>query len=329
MELFAIDNINFEDLYIDIKYNWTSFDWVMNIHDLWNELLWIEYCLKTIFFRRLKEDKQKIKSKVLKDDLKYLTINDFEIITEWFVNNCFLKRIKFKKTNWIIKFLNQLEKRPELNKYILTFIWWWLSLYWAIYIAQINADKDIFIKALEKWNLPESVIEYIQQSSLSSDSKRLAQELLLDKRFREESAKTVIPIKEDQDTLELNSKVFGETIKIDKTNKEIFLLNKTDEEINEWEYVSYDVTEWRINSMDLDASKNQIGFKVLNEGTEINCHLIDSLNIEDYKELLWEWVEIEWNITYSDTKVKYIEIHRIAKIDPPLSEAKQTTFIKK
>lgn len=325
---------SFEDLFLDIKYEWISFDGVMNIYDLWHELVWLEYCLKTIILRLLKEDKKTIKNKILRDEISDLNINDFEILTEWFVNNCFLKRIKFKKTNKIISLLDEIENRPELNKYVLALILGSFSLYGTIYVAQLTANKDVLLKSLDKWTISTEVLNNIQESNLSQKSKTIALELIWDKKFRNESGKTISPIKDEWDYLELSSKAFSnlwkESIIIKHSNKDIFLSNSIEsEKEDDKEYVKYDLIEWRISSINLDANKNQIWFKVLNEWTEINCHLIDSLKITDYKEwFLWEWVEIEWNITYTDDVTKYIEIHNIKKIQGPIREAEQITMLK-
>lgn len=329
---FAIDKVqNFEDLFLDIKYEWLSFDWVMNISDLWHELVWLEYCLKTILLRLLKEDKKNVKSKILKKEISDINVADFEILTEGFVNNCFLKRIKFKKTNKIIDILDQIEKRPELNKYILALIVTWIWLYGTIYTSQLSADKEILKKSIEKWIVSNDVLINIKKSNLSPSSKNIALELIWDKKFRTESSKTVLPIKNENDYLELTSSAFQGTldnkIRITHSDKDIFIASFLDNQEDNVDLVRFDLVEWRISSINLDANKNQIWFKVLNEWAEINCHLINSLKIADYKEgYLWEWVEIEWNITHDNKSTKYIEIHTITKIDTPISEAEQGTL---
>jgi hypothetical protein len=42
--LFPENDIKLEDLFLEVKYDGPSFDGVMNIQDLGNELLGIEYC---------------------------------------------------------------------------------------------------------------------------------------------------------------------------------------------------------------------------------------------------------------------------------------------
>jgi hypothetical protein len=47
---------------------------------------------------------------------------------------------------------------------------------------------------------------------------------LIDKKYREESAKIVIPLKNDNDNLESSSPVLEESVIIDNTNKQSFFI---------------------------------------------------------------------------------------------------------
>lgn len=300
----------------------------MNIQDLWNELLGLEYCIKTILKELLKEAKKSTHNKELINELKDFNLDDIEIITEWFVNNCFLKKLKFwwKDKPWFIKFLDEIEKRPTLMKILLWILVSSFALYWTIKVAQINADTEILKLALAKWEVSNEVMENIKNSSLTDESKIIALELIWNNKFREAAAKTIIPIRNKDDYLELSSPALKENIVINNLNKSNLLLNtKSDTNDNiDNEISKYDKIIWRISSINLDAIKNQIWFKVLNEWTEIKCHLKDNLNISDYKEwYLWEWVELEWNIYYTDEKTNFIEIVNIQKTNAPLAEAEQ------
>jgi hypothetical protein len=55
--LFPENDIKLEDLFLEVKYDGPSFDGVMNIQDLGNELLGIEYCLTKIINLIVYEDK--------------------------------------------------------------------------------------------------------------------------------------------------------------------------------------------------------------------------------------------------------------------------------
>ncbi|MCK4524815.1 MAG: hypothetical protein KAU07_00040 [Candidatus Andersenbacteria bacterium] len=327
-KLFAIKDIEIKDIFLDIKYEGSSFDGVMNIQDLGNELIGLEYCIKAILKNLLKENKKNIDEK-LKKELENFDINDIEFITEGFVNNCFFKKIKPKK------FLNEIEKRPELNKYILTILKRGMTLFGVIYTTNMTINSDILKLALEKNTIPQEVVQEIQESPLDLTSKNVALSLIGNKKFRESSAKTVLPLKKEDDCLQFSSpnfeKIENQTITINNDNKETFLITGISEEdtedMDDIEYEKYDKVEGRISSIKLDAIKNQIGFKVGNEGGEIDCHLIEDLDIEDYKNgYLGEWVEIEGLIKYSKDKTKYIEIKKIKKITAPLSEAKQSSM---
>jgi hypothetical protein len=63
----------------------------MNIQDLGNELLGIEYCLTKIINELVKTNKE----------LSEADIESLQILTEGFVNNCF-NRILLLKTNLLI-----------------------------------------------------------------------------------------------------------------------------------------------------------------------------------------------------------------------------------
>jgi hypothetical protein len=87
--LFPENDIKLEDLFLEVKYDGPSFDGVMNIQDLGNELLGIEYCLTKIINELVKTNKE----------LSEADIESLQILTEGFVNNCFKKKIKFFLSN--------------------------------------------------------------------------------------------------------------------------------------------------------------------------------------------------------------------------------------
>lgn len=321
----------FEDLFLTIKYEGPSFNWVMNIHDLWNELIWLEYCLKSILKEIYKLEKKELKSEELKTLLKDFDISQLEIITEGFVNNCFLKKIKFwnkeDDRNKLIQLFDWIENRPELMSFLKFLIRSGLTVFTVTYTAQLTLDSDALKIALQNNTIPQEAIKSIWEADLNSSGKKVALEMMWDPKYREASAKTIIPIKDSNDSLELSSPIIEKPLKINHSSKDNFLINTKLHDEQDTEYQKYDLIYWRINSIDLDAKKNQIWFKVMNEWTEINCHLSDELDINNYKEwYLWEWVEIEWMIHYSQDTTKYIEIKKISKVTIPISEASQLSL---
>ena len=293
--LFPENDIKLEDLFLEVKYDGPSFDGVMNIQDLGNELLGIEYCLTKIINELVKTN----------EELSEADIESLQILTEGFVNNCFKKKIKFKA------FLDEIEKRPVLIS-ILFFV---ITIYSETALIQININNTNTVSMLRSGQIPIGQYQQIKDLPIPDNAKEIIRSNLIDKKYREESAKIVIPLKNDNDNLKLSSSVLEESVIIDNTNKQSFFIIDLPTEQEQ------DVTEerktikGRINSINLDATKNQIGFKVKNEGNEIHCHLSENLSIDDYKSnYLGEWVEITGKISRVGDIIKEIEIEKLKKI---------------
>jgi hypothetical protein len=126
--LFPENDIKLEDLFLEVKYDGPSFDGVMNIQDLGNELLGIEYCLTKIINELVKTN----------EELSEADIESLQILTEGFVNNCFKKKIKFKA------FLDEIEKRPVLIS-ILFFV---ITIYSETALIQININNTNTVSML-------------------------------------------------------------------------------------------------------------------------------------------------------------------------------------
>ena len=293
--LFPENDIKLEDLFLEVKYDGPSFDGVMNIQDLGNELLGIEYCLTKIINELVKTNKE----------LSEADIESLQILTEGFVNNCFKKKIKFKA------FLDEIEKRPVLIS-ILFFV---ITIYSETALIQININNTNTVSMLRSGQIPIGQYQQIKDLPIPDNAKEIIRSNLIDKKYREESAKIVIPLKNDNDNLKLSSSVLEESVIIDNTNKQSFFIIDlpTEQEQDVTEEIK--TIQGRINSINLDATKNQIGFKVKNEGNEIHCHLSENLSIDDYKSnYLGEWVEITGKISQVGDIIKEIEIEKLKKI---------------
>ncbi|SHN91227.1 hypothetical protein [bacterium endosymbiont of Bathymodiolus sp. 5 South] len=293
--LFPENDIKLEDLFLEVKYDGPSFDGVMNIQDLGNELLGIEYCLTKIINELVKTNKE----------LSEADIESLQILTEGFVNNCFKKKIKFKA------FLDEIEKRPVLIS-ILFFV---ITIYSETALIQININNTNTVSMLRSGQIPIGQYQQIKDLPIPDNAKEIIRSNLIDKKYREESAKIVMPLKNDNDNLELSSSVLEESVIIDNTNKQSFFIIDlpTEQEQDVTEEIK--TIQGRINSINLDATKNQIGFKVKNEGNEIHCHLSENLSIDDYKSnYLGEWVEITGKISRAGDIIKEIEIEKLKKI---------------
>ncbi|VVM24887.1 hypothetical protein BSPWISOXPB_5697 [uncultured Gammaproteobacteria bacterium] len=188
-----------------------------------------------------------------------------------------------------LSFLDEIEKRPVLIS-ILFFV---ITIYSETALIQININNTNTVSMLRSGQIPIGQYQQIKDLPIPDNAKEIIRSNLIDKKYREESAKIVMPLKNDNDNLELSSSVLEESVIIDNTNKQSFFIIDlpTEQEQDVTEEIK--TIQGRINSINLDATKNQIGFKVKNEGNEIHCHLSENLSIDDYKSnYLGEWVEI-------------------------------------
>lgn len=292
--LFPEEDIKLEDLFLEIKYDGSSFDGVMNIQDLGNELLGIEYCLTKIITSLVKNNNE-----LSQDDIESL-----QILTEGFVNNCFKKKIKFC--------FDEIEKRPVLISLLVLAI----TAYTDTQFIQININNTNTALMLKSGQIPKEQYQQIKDLSITNNLEEIIISNLLDKKYREESAKVVMPLKNDDDNLESSSPVLKNSVIINNSNKGSFLIIGSPQEEENIEEIK--IIKGRINSINLDATKNQIGFKINNEGNEIHCHLSENLNINDYKSnYLGEWIEITGNILHAENNIKEIEILKLEKIPQP------------
>lgn len=173
--LFSEDKKDIEDIYLKIKYDGPSFDGVMNIQDLGNELLGLEYCLKEILDRLIKDY-----SKVKDSELSGFDVNLIDIVAKDFIDNCFLKTIAAK--------IN-IEKNAVLVSIIALIVQQIFSIYGEIHTAQINSDTEIIKIALQKNEVSTEVAKHIKNSSLTDSAKYIAISLIKDKKYRENQAK--------------------------------------------------------------------------------------------------------------------------------------------
>lgn len=293
--LFPDTEVKLEDLFLEIKYDGPSFDGAMNIQDLGNELLGVEYCLTKI-----------IKDLIQGSNELNQDINSLQILTEGFVNNCFKKKIKF--------FLESLSNNLDSNRVIVSIIKSAIDVYLHSQTIQSGINKIDTKSMLESSQIPVEQYQQIRHLPIPDNAKKVIENNILNKKYREESLKTILPIKDDADTLQSSSPILNKNVVINKENKDGFFVTGLNDKIEELEIEETRDIEGRINSINLDATKNQIGFKVNNEGNEIHCHLPENLNINDYKTgYLGEWVKINGKVSCSGEAIKEIEILKLEK----------------
>jgi len=196
------------------------------------------------------------------------------------------------------------------------------SVYGEIHVAQINSDTEIIKIALQKNEVSIEVAKHIKNSSLSDSAKYIAISLIKDKKYRESQAKIIKPIKGTAETLEISSSEFENAINIDHSNKDVLLyevLENNDDDNNE--VGKFETVNGRIHYINLEAGRNHIGFKENAEGISIRCHLLDGLNINNYKSFLGEWVEIQG--VFKRGKKPEIDVEKIIKTQTPINKAEQ------
>lgn len=286
---------------IDIKYDWPSFEGVIDITALWNELLWLEYCLRQVF------------KKVRDSDKKFSEIldTDFIILVEPFQNNCFRKKIKLKVSD-LRKWINGLtNKEIAVLVVLVPFILGW------IYTIINDLDSDETQQIITTNISPELIRKIGDQVKL---------ELLSDLKFRRELANIAVPLASESDNTEIRTKDIEwkeHLVTIDSNSKNKFLAIAWIEKaikVDELYLEKSEVLYWRINAIDVDATKRQLWFKLNWEWKEIDCYLSWSQVVTDYIKLVGKWVSIEWVVTYRWVNPEKIEVIRITESEPPLRE---------
>ena len=234
----------------------------------------------------------------------------FDNFIEGFIDNCFKKKIKF--------FFDEIENRPVLVNNAVKILIMIISIYTAIDTIQGALDNTDTKAMLRSGQIPVERYRQIKELSMPNNVEEIIISNLLDKKYREESAKTITPLKNDGDSLELSSPSLGEPVIINNSNKKSFFIIDAPQEQEEDIIEEIQTIRGRINSINLDATKNKIGFKNNNEGNEIHCHLSEKLNINDYKSgYLGEWVEITGKVLQVGGVVKEIEISELKKVSKP------------
>jgi hypothetical protein len=127
-------------------------------------------------------------------------IESLQILTEGFVNNCFKKKIKF--------FFDDIENRPVLIHLLRTVI----VTYMASQSMQIYLNSSDTKSMLKSDQIPKEQCQQIKDLPIPDNAKEIIKSNLIDKKYREESAKIVIPLKNDNDNLESSSPVLEESV---------------------------------------------------------------------------------------------------------------------
>lgn len=279
-----------DDFLFEVKYDGPSFEGIMEIHALGNELLGFETCI------------QKVVSALKRANKIELGEGEYEIVVEGFENNCFKKRIKIIAKN--------------MNKYPVA-----IGTATAITATVIGSVVTIIL------HYQPAQIKEMSPQLMQQIGDNMTIQLLQDKDFLKALSSTVKPLVNEQDKMTLRKPVreHDRDISIDYSQKSNFEGLLCDDEVDEEETIRHDEVFGRIISMDLDAIVNQIDFKVAGAGERIHCSVAENLNINDYTSLLGKWVTLTGSVTEKgEGKITHIQVDRFTEEEPPESEMKQS-----
>lgn len=287
---------------IDIKFDGPSFEGVIDITALWNELLWLDYCLRQAF-RKIRDSDKKFSE---------LLDTDFLILVEPFEKNCFRKKVKVA-----IKWIESHQTTSQIVAMLVVSAIWWTY----VLIRDLTTPE---IQQITSANISPELIKKI------GDQTKL--ELLSDARFRRELATIAMPLVDSDDNTEIRTKNLEweeQLVIIDSNTKDKFFAVAWIEKLTKIDELYLEKSETlygRINAIDVDAPKRQLGFKVNGVWKEVDCSLSWILEVNDYIKLVGRWVSIEWVVTYKWINPEKIEVTRIIQSEPPLREYTTTSM---
>ena len=288
-ELFPTDPV--AEYLFEVKYDGPSFNGVMEIRALAEEILGMDACIHGII------------SALRKDKRIALKEADFQLLVEAFENNCFKKKIQL--------IVDAIEKYPQTAETIRGIV----GGVFGTVITVILANSAIQICEMS----PEL------RAKVSDET---AATLLSDSRFLKNISRTIIPLRKEGDLVSIKTPdLSAPELIIPFSERGKFLMLGGEETIEEEiEQRHPDDMYGKIISMDLDAKKNQVDFKIGGEGERIHCTFSDNLNVQDYIHLLGKWVTVEGEVEKTNGNATHFYIEKIEKNDPPASEKQGDIF---
>jgi hypothetical protein len=270
------------ETFFDVSYVGPSFQGAMEIGDLGIELAGLKDCLGAVI-------------KVLRKHGKIdFNLNDVEIFIEAFEKGSFKNRVKFlKKANKHFK-----EFQPS----------------YVCVSAVIGALASIVLIVLQYG--PKEV-NRMSPELMHSIADEVKIELLLDKNFKQSLINITTPIKSGEDGVVFKDSEGNEKINIGSEEHRVIIGLKEEEETS-----AMDTFGGRISEMDLDALKNQIGFKINGKGMAIPCSfspasLNQPVDVKEYIPFLGKWVQIDGNATKKGKVINHIDVKNISEIRLP------------
>ena len=263
---------------LDLEYKGPSFEGVMEISALKNQIAGIE-------------DSVKIAARVLAKHKKLgFNPNDLEMLVEAFEKGSFKDRVKV-----VLKSMKGLDDfQGAIN----------LGILIVAIIAIIQQKQAPSITEMS----PELISEIGDQAKI---------ELLKDPNFLKSIANIVRPLEDGADQLYCST-ADNHSVTVNYSDKKDFLELAGDEVKEVIDDEMFETLRGRINRVDLDATVRHIGFKVDSEGVSISATLAENLRRpEEMKSLLGQWVDIEGSVSYSNGIRKHISITKYKTIQQP------------
>lgn len=146
-------------------------------------------------------------------------------------------------------------------------------------------------------------------------------QLLSDQKFLDNLASTVSPLKCEEDKIVFKHSP-EEQVVVPYEKRACFMELSSIEEADLPVVKVDEELKGRIVMIDIDATKNQVGFKVAGKGNEIRSSIAEGFTIDEFKPLLGEWVKINVTAEKKGDEYLFISINSYEKIDAP-EEPKQ------
>lgn len=271
------------DLFFEVSYHGPTFEGaVMEIGALSREVAGLKTCLGLLI-------------KNLKQDGKIdFGLGDIEILVEAFREGSFKKKIKFlAKTN------------KHFGK--------WQPTYVAV--STVVMALCAVITIIRQYS-PQEINQMSPQLMVEIADKTRAG-LLADESFKKSLADIVYPLNNDDDKIFFNNSLGQERAQINMSDgKRILELAGAEPE----EEVKSEVFIGRISEMDVDASKNQLGFKIDGRGSAIPCSISITSDVQDFIPFLSKWVQVGGVIMSKGKEITHIDIENISEIQLPKQE---------
>lgn len=141
-------------------------------------------------------------------------------------------------------------------------------------------------------------------------------QLLSDQKFLDSLAATITPLKCDDDKIIFKNAPDKQVI-VPYEKRACFMeLSSADQADLPVVQVEEEL-KGRIVMIDIDATKNQIGFKVDGKGNEIRCSIAEGFTIDEFIPLVGKWVKIQGTAEKKGDIYNSISINSYERIEAP------------